>query len=95
MVFGFAFSSWLAQPPLHLRRGHGSSRLLVPCSPYEKWYLKNIGRGSLRASSSEEEFMETQKPTLWEIKRVQRALEFDEEDLTDREIWIAREFLDE
>jgi len=39
--------------------------------------------------------MEMQKPTLWEIKRVQRTLEFEEEDLTDREIWIAREFLDE
>jgi len=40
--------------------------------------------------------MEMQKPTLSEIKRVQWALEFeDEEELTDREIWIAREFLDE
>ena len=41
--------------------------------------------------------MKMQKPTLSEIKRVQRVLEFDEDpnDLTDREIWIAREFLDE
>ena len=40
--------------------------------------------------------MEMQKPTLSEIKRVQRALDFEEyDDLTDRDIWIAREFLDE
>ena len=40
--------------------------------------------------------MEMQKPTLSEIKRVKQVLEFeDEEELTDREIWIAREFLDE
>ncbi len=48
-----------------------------------------------RSPAQEEKYMEIQKPTLWEIRRVQRALEFEEEDLTDREIWIAREFLDE
>jgi len=40
--------------------------------------------------------MEMQKPIASEIKRVKQVLEFeDEDDLTDREIWIAREFLDE
>ncbi len=40
--------------------------------------------------------MEMQKPTISEIKRVKWILEFeDPEDLTDRDIWIAREFLDE
>ncbi len=48
------------------------------------------------ADCSREEFMEIQKPTSSEIKRVKHVLEFeDEEELTDREIWIAREFLDE
>ena len=80
----------------------------TPVSPNQKWYLKNRGRGSqssefrvlgveaLRLDCSREENMEMQKPTLWEIKRVQRALDFEEyDDLTDRDIWIAREFLDE
>ena len=40
--------------------------------------------------------MEIQKPTSSEIKRVKQVLEFEgEDDLTDREIWIAREFLEE
>ena len=39
--------------------------------------------------------MEIQKPSFSEIRRVQKLLDFDQyEDLTDREIWIAREFLD-
>ncbi len=33
--------------------------------------------------------MEIQKPTKFELKRV---LEIDEEDMTDREIWIYREY---
>ncbi len=45
------------------------------------------------ASDSGGKNMETQKPTLSEIKRVQRVLEFEEyDDLTDREIWIYREY---
>ncbi|HLD41521.1 MAG TPA: hypothetical protein VJB06_00660 [archaeon] len=52
--------------------------------------------GLLKRLLTQEENMEMQKPTLWEIKRVQRALDFEEyDDLTDRDIWIAREFLDE
>ena len=35
--------------------------------------------------------MEIQKPSFSEIKRVQRLIELDE-DLTDREIWIYREY---
>ncbi len=34
--------------------------------------------------------MEIQKPTKFELKRVQNVV--DEEDLTDREIWIYREY---
>lgn len=35
-------------------------------------------------------------PSMSEIRRVKKTLELeDEEELTDREIWIAREFLDE
>ena len=65
----------------------GATKVLSP----EFWVLKSI-----RLACSREKNMEMQKPTLSEIKRVQKALEFeDEEDLTDREIWIARKFLDE
>ncbi len=34
--------------------------------------------------------MEIQKPTKFELKRVQKTI--DEDDLTDREIWIYREY---
>ncbi len=34
--------------------------------------------------------MEIEKPTKFELKRVQRSIE--DEDLTDREIWIYREY---
>ena len=51
--------------------------------------------GSSRVSSSKEEFMKMQKPNLFELKKVQRVIELDEEEeLTDREIWIMREYLD-
>ncbi len=34
--------------------------------------------------------MEIEKPTKFELKRVQKIV--DEDDLTDREIWIYREY---
>ena len=36
--------------------------------------------------------MRIEKPTKVELRRVQRILENDEDDLTDREIWIYREY---
>ncbi len=36
--------------------------------------------------------MKIEKPTKFELKRVQRSVDCDEDNLTDREIWIYREY---